>query len=620
MSEATSLQLAERLFVPQERWGWEYVAPAPATRSPDADRMPVWHEPPLPDVSALEHKVAVGKSQLLRRAGASAVLWIIVSVASPGAGIAVLVAGIAFSYVLPVLLPSRKIKEVLAGAQAEREAGHRQFLLAQRQWQAGIGEHDRAEAARRAAALLWHPLDLWSGPSRVDVFGGTGDGWAGLLATLGTSLTGMGAPITVVDFSEQRVAGGLAAFVASRGLPVRHTALPEDAARVSLLAGIDPDEVADLLAQAVHTMRQSDQVDLRALDTDLIEAVAKRLVRPPTFQRLVAGLEVLRRTYDLAEDGPLDVAEVTKITAYVDTLGQTERVQQELQFLISTLSLLAKDEPVAEDPDTTGLWHADGLSVITTAHSQHRRKDFLDRVVFHRLLHDVRGRRAGADDGVLVVAGADQIGLEGLESFARQCKRVGIRLVLLLERLRGDLKELLGSADSAAILMRLGNAQDASAAAEFIGRGHKFELSQVTAQFGKSVAKGTGRTVGETEGTSETHGTSSTKGRSWNQGAGSFLADSFGGSNSFTRNDSVTESRSQTWQETVNETASESVTDGTTHVRVYEFAVEPTTIQSLPTTAFVLVENPPSGRRVVLGDCNPGITLLERVAADPRRG
>jgi hypothetical protein len=79
---------------------------------------------------------------------------------------------------------------------------------------------------------------------------------------------------------------------------------------------------------------------------------------------------------------------------------------------------------------------------------------------------------------MLVVAGADRIGLAGLESLARQCRRVGVRLVLLLERPRGDLKELLGSSDSATILMRLGNAQDAAAAAEFIGRGHKMVLSQ----------------------------------------------------------------------------------------------------------------------------------------------
>jgi hypothetical protein len=82
--------------------------------------------------------------------------------------------------------------------------------------------------------------------------------------------------------------------------------------------------------------------------------------------------------------------------------------------------------------------------------------------------------------------------------------------------------------------------------------------------------------------------------------------------------ESYTESRSRTWQETVSRSVSDSTTDGTVTARVYEFAVEPTTIQSLPPTAFVLVEAGSSGRRVVLADCNPGITLLDRVATTPQ--
>ena len=49
---------------------------------------------------------------------------------------------------------------------------------------------------------------------------------------------------------------------------------------------------------------------------------------------------------------------------------------------------------------------------------------------------------------------------------------------------------------------------------------------------------------------------------------------------------------------------------------MYEFQVEPTALQSLAPTAFVLVEAGPTGRRVVMGDCNPGIVLLDRVARD----
>jgi hypothetical protein len=57
-----------------------------------------------------------------------------------------------------------------------------------------------------------------------------------------------------------------------------------------------------------------------------------------------------------------------------------------------------------------------------------------------------------------------------------------------------------------------------------------------------------------------------------------------------------------------------------TAARVYEFEVEPTALQGLAPTAFVMVENGMSGRRVVVGDCNPGTVLLDRVADRPRLG
>jgi hypothetical protein len=71
----------------------------------------------------------------------------------------------------------------------------------------------------------------------------------------------------------------------------------------------------------------------------------------------------------------------------------------------------------------------------------------------------------------------------------------------------------------------------------------------------------------------------------------------------------------QTWSETKNWSVAASVTHGETDQRVYEFTVEPTEIQALAPTAFILVESTGRGRRVVLGDCNPGIVTLDRVSS-----
>jgi hypothetical protein len=235
-------------------------------------------------------------------------------------------------------------------------------------------------------------------------------------------------------------------------------------------------------------------------------------------------------------------------------------------------------------------------------------------VVFHRLLHELRTSRVQGQQ-VLVVAGADHIGRESLEALTRQARRVGVRLVLLLEHLRGETKQVLGSSDSAAILMQLGNAQEAAAAAEFIGRGHKFVLSQLTHQIGKTFTTGTGYSRGVTEGTSETTSHSQTSGTNTSTGGGA--ARSLGRNWSQTSSDSLTTSRARTWQESVNRSVADSTNDGTTLGRVYEYTVEPTTIQSMPPTAFVLIESGTSGRRVIMGDCNPGIALRQRVSSQP---
>ena len=47
---------------------------------------------------------------------------------------------------------------------------------------------------------------------------------------------------------------------------------------------------------------------------------------------------------------------------------------------------------------------------------------------------------------------------------------------------------------------------------------------------------------------------------------------------------------------------------------MYEFAVEPTQIQSMPMSAFIFVGAAKGQRQVVAADCNPGISLLDRVA------
>jgi hypothetical protein len=130
-------------------------------------------------------------------------------------------------------------------------------------------------------------------------------------------------------------------------------------------------------------------------------------------------------------------------------------------------------------------------------------------------------------------------------------------------------------------------------------------MSQLTKQVGTTLTEGTS----SSKGGSHTTGTN----RGYTSGGG-FSSTPDGGmssSSNWSRTRGSSESRSRTWQDSVSNSMSRSDSSGWTDQRVYEYAVEPTVIQGLEPTAFLMVEVGPAGRRAVLGDCNPGLALIE---------
>ncbi|MGW6700007.1 hypothetical protein [Nocardia sp. NPDC055049] len=397
----------------------------------------------------------------------------------------------------------------------------------------------------------------------------------------------------VLDFTERHVAVDFAALAEACGHSVREASLADGSGRVGMFDGLTPADVGELVAEAVAGVRATDPraASLRGLDAELIELVTACMELPLSFARIAAGIRLLRRLYDPQRENVLSGSEIRRINELLDTVGSGEVAREELRFLGGLLGLLAEDRGFATDPGWA--WDRTGLTVVTTGGSP-RRKDLLDQLVFHRVLHAVRTGEYAKQRGVLVVAAADHLAVSGLESLDRHAQRAGVRLILLFEHLRGELAQLLGGAGSTSILMRLGNTGEAGAAADFVGRGHRFVLSQLTDQIGRSF----------TEGTSDTGGDSVT----------STTTDGYSGS-SVSVSEAV--SRATTWSRTVSWSDSNSTSRSHTYTRAYEYAIEPTTFQSLPVTAFVLVESNGRHRRVVAGDCNPGIVLLDRVAGQP---
>ncbi|WP_322756437.1 hypothetical protein [Frankia sp. Cas3] len=602
-------ELARRLFVPEERWGWEYVDPG-VNPHPLHDRPPVWHEPSPPDTKSYEDDLA-NRMRKLPRLMIFPILIFLWGLSIYGFNgwqtlVVVAVAWAGF-LVARIVRLKRKIAQEKAGWQARRDAEWERYQSATAGWRAAVESHEAADDARREAAPLFHALAPRPTASRIDVFGGTRDGWASLLATVGSSVLSAGGGILLLDFSERGIGDGIAQLAAAAACPVSGVDLPGDIGRLGLLHDVDPEDAAELLADAVDTARRGgDDPTLRVLDAEILATVATRLDLPLTFTRLAAGLRVLQGRDQADDRDVLSPGEGAAIASRMDALGGGERIHNEIHYLRACLERLAGRDETAAVAAPQPWWPVHGLRVIATStnDASTARKEFADLVLFHVVLHQLRRRRGDASRDLLVVAGGDRMGLPALESMARYAANAGIRLVNLFEHLADGTERLIGAGDSATLIMQLGNAKEAETAAEFIGRGHTFVISQVTRQVGSSLTTGTSTSAGGSVTVSETEGKSGSRGKG-------------GRPNSWNR--SVTVALSEFWQNTESLSTTDSRQDGAVMQRVYEFSVEPTQIQRLPPTAFVLVDSSLGDRRAAFGDCNPGIILLPRVASTPRQ-
>ena len=152
--------------------------------------------------------------------------------------------------------------------------------------------------------------------------------------------------------------------------------------------------------------------------------------------------------------------------------------------------------------------------------------------------------------------------------------------------------------------MRLGNHHEAEQAATFIGRGHTFVLSGWTATRG--AEHGSTRTTSPSHATSQTRG--STTNQSWTDDDRFHRTTTRGHTRSRDHGTTEEQSRSDAWSDAINWSTT------TSTQRVYDFTVEPTTLQNLPDHALLLPRQP----QVRAVECDPAIvTLTQPHAAVP---
>jgi len=425
-------------------------------------------------------------------------------------------------------------------------------------WERDRDAYNAAERARVDAIDEWGAVCTLPGTRRIDVYGGEHEGWASFLTTFGTSMLADQTPMVVLDLSRTGVSGELCDVARRSGVECHLELLPDEIAGSSLLDGLTAEDVKDVLIEATS--------DDRVLDDRILTAVYEAVRPNQTLSRVHDALAIL-----LGSPGRLGDEETARVRALFaeDQLRRLHDRIQRLEAYIAHLSDLPTGRPAGQTARLTCLSVTQRGSQLTT--------ELVADLLGQWLIRSLKNVRQGQSPRTIVVAGADQLKTRHLEQVAGLCDALGFRLVLLFQHLRDSGTALLGGG-RATVFMRLGNYEEAERAANFIGRGYRFELARVTTEHGESDT--TARTRSST---------------------GEVLSP-------FTRRwgSSRTRAHSTSWSY------------AETRQRVHELFVEPTHLQALPPTAFVLVQHV-ADRQVlaVAADCNPDLLSLPRVSTQP---
>lgn len=471
-------------------------------------------------------------------------------------------------------------------------------------WQQQLSEQAQTKSLQVSTVRPWVPV----GPvtkERVDLYGGTAAGWQAALLAMGSSLMGSGGRLVVLDLTQDAVVEPLRRMAAEYGAPIRSAVVPDGERAMNPLTGLSPDEIGLVVAEGLRGA-EPEQSESRGVDATLVLQVVECLTDAPvTFRRLHLAFQVLLRQLTPDQRAELTRPEYMRLA---DLLSESARRTAEPRLFrlaagVQRLSAVTGDTPMDG-------W--DGEDVSLRVFELSARESELNASLLRHLLFQItmvrvqRGQMSGLGERIVVLAGADAIARPELERLDSICRRNGIRLVLLFAHLRDSAVELLGSGD-AVLFMRLGNAKEAEQAATFIGRQHRLVASQFTYSHGTNTSTSTSdsTTRGNSASTSDSTGVQTSDSRQATFGL-LFSRRHRSGSKTAGEQSSTSTTGGTSWSEAISSAASSGSTESTSigYQRTYEYSMEPTVLQGLSPTAFVMVDplDPASPR---LGDCDP---------------
>jgi len=617
----TPTEVEALLLSPGERWGWECVdvellrkkfpepVPTPAQRVPFDEsgyqarvaqaqqaRWTVYGHHPIAALLVVFLAPTFGATLLLSVTnqstdsvlgglivGLAVLLWIVGGL---------LVAAILFRR---VTAPNRVRQELDDSRRLHAEAE----ALAQNRSAAELAafEGRRAsfevsETERLATLPSFGSVQLQTRVRRIDVFGEQSS-WPKLLITLGGSAYGSGRELVVLDFTEIEVTTGLEGLLGSSSGRVSAFRLPDDAANCDLLAGLAPAEIKDVLVESLYGDVEQVTREQRSLaDRALGEAL--EIIAPDiTWRRLWRAVRAL-----IGQEPPPDGVRADLTTeewqSLVSVLGEDFRVRIGEQLLPLEAQLHALRE---FGENVTGA--AGNASNVECFRLSRQGTTLANELVQDLLVqHAIRRLRRSQNGGrpvTVILAGADLIQERHLQRLDSQCSAGHVRLVLLFRDLREQRLEMAGSGGAVGFF-RLTNAKQAEAAADWIGREHKFVLSQA------SVSRGTNE--------STTLGTTTTSGESIGE---SRVVE--GPQFSVTETGSISTSTADSTSTSTG--TSEQFSE--TYQRVEELLCRPTVLRTLPFGVLLLVEFAEGAqqRRIVAADVDPRLALSRLIGNEP---
>jgi hypothetical protein len=610
----------------QLQLGWQYAAAYPDPGPPPRRPTPPEAERLSPDWVAAQRREESRLNRPLKAAFAVAVVLGLVLAALGAAGsLGALLTGLAVTCCALVAAVSgyalwqgeRALRSRMADERARigrvREAQESRLFA----WQAEHAAQMQAWQARKLAyeqQKRWYAVRVPDGVHRVDIAGGTISGWSAMLTTAAASQLAAGGEITVLDLTGSAVALDLGGFGRATGTDPLVWVLPGDLPRLDLDGGLSRDARAELLSAVAGAADEPGSDRNPPLDHAILERVIDVLGGRPAIAGVAAGLRALAG--DPGDDvaaGLITAAQAARLTALASRGTDGRAILERAWVLESRLRKLA---PAGTGPVPLPRSKLRVVALDRRVGTVSSR--VLGTYLAAALAHRLRATPPGAPwQHTLFVLGADKLRGDILDRLGDACEQTATGLVLAYRNIPEPIRSRLGRGNAVTAFMRLADAEDARAASEQLGAGHRFVLAQLTETIGGSVADTADGTYASTAAAAGSPAVSPPAG-GLSRGEPSPGEPSPGepspgeprpGEPRISESEPVSAAiRTSTgWGMATAKAMADSETLTQARPLSREFPADPDELRQLPASAMIVSYAAPGGRRLVLADANPGI-------------